>query len=622
MALGGRALLHPRRQEPAADGDRGPRGPEAASALAPLAARRATTSASGWGRRSRSRSARASSGPGPRSGSMPTELMAVRNAGKDEVDAYERLLTDAMKGDPTLFVREDAVEAAWKVVDGILDNVTPVHPYEPGTWGPDRGEPPDASASRAGTTRRRSREDEAGGDRRGPATGRQRRAARVALEPLGPVPVRAGLGHGARGLQRATAPPGTTFPHDHARSRAYRWNEDGLARDLRPPPARLLRARALEREGPDPEGAALRPDELRGQPRRGRQGVLVLPRLDADALVHEVPLQVPAGGVPVRGSSSRRTAGARSRIPSTSCSTRASSTRAATSTSSSSTPRRRPRTSSSRSRSRTAARRRRRIDLLPTVWFRNTWSWRPNRKRPPRGRRGRARTGASSSTLEEDYLGRRYLHVAPDAELLFTENETNAERLFGAPNAVALRQGRLPRVRHPRQHAPPSTRPERGTKAAARHAPRRSPPAASARMRLRLTDVAPGRRRPARRGVRPHADAAPRRGRRVLRRRRFPTRLSDDEKNVMRQAFAGMLWSKQFYKYDVRRWLDGDPLQPPPPAAAQDAAATATGATSSTPTSSRCPTPGSSRGTRPGTSRSTASSSRSWTRSSPRTSSS
>jgi glucose-6-phosphate 1-dehydrogenase len=74
--------------------------------------------------------------PGTEPGSVPTELMAVRNAGKDEVDAYERLLTDAMKGDPTLFVREDAVEAAWKVVDGILDNVTPVHPYKPGTWGP------------------------------------------------------------------------------------------------------------------------------------------------------------------------------------------------------------------------------------------------------------------------------------------------------------------------------------------------------------------------------------------------------------------------------------------------------------------------------------------------------
>ncbi|MGE5413940.1 MAG: glucose-6-phosphate dehydrogenase, partial [Syntrophomonadaceae bacterium] len=74
--------------------------------------------------------------PGTEDASIPTELMAVQNAGGDEVGAYERLLTDAMRGDPTLFVREDAVEAAWAVVDKVLGDVTPVHPYAPGTWGP------------------------------------------------------------------------------------------------------------------------------------------------------------------------------------------------------------------------------------------------------------------------------------------------------------------------------------------------------------------------------------------------------------------------------------------------------------------------------------------------------
>jgi len=74
--------------------------------------------------------------PGAKLVSMPTELAAVRNAAGDEVEAYERLLTDAMKGDPTLFVREDAVETAWRVVEGILDGATPVHPYAPGSWGP------------------------------------------------------------------------------------------------------------------------------------------------------------------------------------------------------------------------------------------------------------------------------------------------------------------------------------------------------------------------------------------------------------------------------------------------------------------------------------------------------
>jgi glucose-6-phosphate 1-dehydrogenase len=74
--------------------------------------------------------------PGPEMVSMVTELSAVENAGSEEVDAYERLLTDAMRGDPTLFVREDAVEAAWAVVDPVLDDATPIHEYEPGTWGP------------------------------------------------------------------------------------------------------------------------------------------------------------------------------------------------------------------------------------------------------------------------------------------------------------------------------------------------------------------------------------------------------------------------------------------------------------------------------------------------------
>ena len=74
--------------------------------------------------------------PGAEMASMPTELTAVDTDTADALDAYERLLTDAMEGDPTLFVREDAVEAAWVVVEQILDDATPVYPYAPGTWGP------------------------------------------------------------------------------------------------------------------------------------------------------------------------------------------------------------------------------------------------------------------------------------------------------------------------------------------------------------------------------------------------------------------------------------------------------------------------------------------------------
>ncbi len=68
--------------------------------------------------------------------SEPTELKVVHQADGEEMDAYERLLGDAMEGDPTLFSRQDGVEAAWAIVDPILGNATPVHDYDPGTWGP------------------------------------------------------------------------------------------------------------------------------------------------------------------------------------------------------------------------------------------------------------------------------------------------------------------------------------------------------------------------------------------------------------------------------------------------------------------------------------------------------
>jgi glucose-6-phosphate 1-dehydrogenase len=83
--------------------------------------------------------------PGEHIATEPTELQVVDRPDPDEMDAYERLLGDAMVGDPTLFAREDAVEASWAVVDPILGNVTPVHPYEPGSWGP-----PEADALTAG----------------------------------------------------------------------------------------------------------------------------------------------------------------------------------------------------------------------------------------------------------------------------------------------------------------------------------------------------------------------------------------------------------------------------------------------------------------------------------------
>ena len=64
------------------------------------------------------------------------ELVASRRPGPEEVDAYERLLGDAMAGDATLFAREDYVEEAWRIVDPVLKTATPIFEYEQGTWGP------------------------------------------------------------------------------------------------------------------------------------------------------------------------------------------------------------------------------------------------------------------------------------------------------------------------------------------------------------------------------------------------------------------------------------------------------------------------------------------------------
>ena len=64
------------------------------------------------------------------------ETEASRHPAPDEMDAYERLLGDAMRGNATLFAREDSVEEAWRVVDDVLKKDTPVYEYEPGTWGP------------------------------------------------------------------------------------------------------------------------------------------------------------------------------------------------------------------------------------------------------------------------------------------------------------------------------------------------------------------------------------------------------------------------------------------------------------------------------------------------------
>jgi glucose-6-phosphate 1-dehydrogenase len=78
--------------------------------------------------------------PGAKLSAMPIELTAVDHAQNDSVGAYERLLTDAMRGDTLLFVREDAVDISWGIVENLLDHSSPIYPYEPGTWGPEEAD--------------------------------------------------------------------------------------------------------------------------------------------------------------------------------------------------------------------------------------------------------------------------------------------------------------------------------------------------------------------------------------------------------------------------------------------------------------------------------------------------
>ena len=135
------------------------------------------------------------------------------------------------------------------------------------------------------------------------------------------------------------------FPHDHARSKAYRWNEDGIAGILRPPPVSVLRPGALERPRSVPQGATVRPERPGGQSRRGREGILLLSRQHADPLVHEVSsTSIRRRRSPTNGCW-RKTGSATAASRNSNWSTPASSTRTATSMSSSNTPRPAPKTS-------------------------------------------------------------------------------------------------------------------------------------------------------------------------------------------------------------------------------------------------------------------------------------
>ncbi|HSL23864.1 MAG TPA: hypothetical protein VK886_20185 [Vicinamibacterales bacterium] len=200
------------------------------------------------------------------------------------------------------------------------------------------------------------------------------------------------------------------------------------------------------------------------------------------------------------------------------------------------------------------------IEVLPAVWFRNTWSWSPAADRP---RLERAMGPRPAVALREPRYGMRWLHCGGTPELLFTENETNGRRLFGDDSAPRFAKDSF--HRYVVDGEIDAVNPEQvGTKAAARYR-LEVPAGGSAVLRLRLNDSAPPS---------PAADLGEVFDslfeRRLAEADEFyatviPATLSSDAKNVMRQALAGLLWSKQYYHYVVRDWLAGDPAQPAPP---------------------------------------------------------
>ncbi|MFF0739682.1 glucosidase [Streptomyces sp. NPDC004111] len=196
------------------------------------------------------------------------------------------------------------------------------------------------------------------------------------------------------------------------------------------------------------------------------------------------------------------------------------------------------------------------LHVLPTLWFRNTWSWTEGGDKPriaaadsPRG------TAALTATHPE--LGGYEMRFGAPVPLLFTENETNNERLFGSPNASPYTKDGIGRAVVDGEDGAVNPAQE-GTKAAA-HWTLTLPPGGSATLRMRLAPT--GSQLSLARGF----DS-------VFRTRiaeaddfyaeRAPRNASEDERRVLRQAFAGLLWTKQYYCFDLETWLAEHGLAP------------------------------------------------------------
>jgi hypothetical protein len=201
------------------------------------------------------------------------------------------------------------------------------------------------------------------------------------------------------------------------------------------------------------------------------------------------------------------------------------------------------------------------LTVLPTIWFRNTWSWGLDIRRPRLRLGHMGGNGMSVIELAHDYYGHRRVLCGGAPPLLFTENETNLQRLYGSENSsLYVKDGINDYIVQGRKEAVNPLKV--GSKAAAQYV-MTIESGETHTLQLRLTD-------------RDATDALLGSGfNHILAQRREEADefygeleaegLSEDARRVQRQSFAGLLWSKQFYHYEVSRWLRGDPGQPEPP---------------------------------------------------------
>jgi hypothetical protein len=213
------------------------------------------------------------------------------------------------------------------------------------------------------------------------------------------------------------------------------------------------------------------------------------------------------------------------------------------------------------------------LHILPHLWFRNTWRWTPTTGKEPNIRVGPEAAGFTSLSADDTgaqaaasvpghyRLGRRTLYGSPAGRALFTNNETNRERLYGCQARNESPYVKDAMHRHV-VFGEACVNPDRtGTKAAL-HYQFDVPAGGSVVVRLRLTD-----RDDLQQPIE-EVDgivAARLREANEFYEEIHPPSASADERSVQRQAFAGLLWTKQSYLFDVRVWLDGDGKEPPPP---------------------------------------------------------